>query len=167
MKLLHSTPKADGFSMPGEFEPHQGCIMIWPDRADSWQYGGYGARAAFTEVATAISRWEPVTMLVNDAQYETARTMLPDAVRVVECSTDDAWARDIAPTFVRRADGTVRGVDWQFNAWGGLVDGLYFHGKKTTMQPESAVICSRWIAMMHGISFWRAAASTAMGKAPF
>ena len=109
MKLLHSTPKADGFSMPGEFEPHQGCIMIWPDRADSWQYGGYGARAAFTEVATAISRWEPVTMLVNDAQYETARTMLPDAVRVVECSTDDAWARDIAPTFVRRADGTVRG----------------------------------------------------------
>lgn len=130
MKLLHSTPKADGFSMPGEFEPHQGCIMIWPDRADSWQYGGYGARAAFTEVATAISRWEPVTMLVNDAQYETARTMLPDAVRVVECSTDDAWARDIAPTFVRRADGTVRGVDWQFNAWGGLVDGLYFPWEK-------------------------------------
>ena len=26
-----STPSADGFRMPGEFEPHQGCIMIFPD----------------------------------------------------------------------------------------------------------------------------------------
>ena len=30
------TPKADGFYMPGEFEPHEGTLMIWPWRPGSW-----------------------------------------------------------------------------------------------------------------------------------
>ena len=43
MKILKSTPKQDGFYMPAEFEIHEGCIMIWPERADSWQYGAVAA----------------------------------------------------------------------------------------------------------------------------
>lgn len=126
MQIYHSTPAADGFSMPGEFERHQGCLMIWPMRSDSWHSGAWQARRAFCEVAAAIAESEKLTMLVDASQYETARTMLPPEVRLVEMSTDDAWARDICPTFVRHRDGTVRGIDWGFNAWGGLVDGLYF-----------------------------------------
>lgn len=41
-------------------------------------------------------------------------------------SSDDAWARDVSPEFVVNDKGDMRGVDWYFNAWGGLVDGLYF-----------------------------------------
>ena len=52
--------------------------------------------------------------------------MLPDAVRVVEMSSDDAWMRDVGPTFVVNDAGEVRGVDWVFNAWGGFSGGLYF-----------------------------------------
>ena len=44
MKILHTTPAQDGFYMPAEFAPHEGCLMIWPERADSWQYGAYAAR---------------------------------------------------------------------------------------------------------------------------
>ena len=33
MKRLTSLPAEDGFYMPGEFEPHDGCIMIWPKKA--------------------------------------------------------------------------------------------------------------------------------------
>ena len=32
----------------------------------------------------------------------------------------------MGPTFVVNNEGLVRGVDWEFNAWGGLKDGLYF-----------------------------------------
>jgi agmatine deiminase len=39
---------------------------------------------------------------------------------------DDAWMRDVGPTCVVNGRGTVRGVDWHFNAWGGLDGGLYF-----------------------------------------
>ena len=37
----------DGFFMPGEFEPHRGCILIWPFRPGSWNYGAEPAREAF------------------------------------------------------------------------------------------------------------------------
>ncbi len=121
-----STPSADGFRMPAEFEPHQGCILIFPERADSWQYGGYAARRAFAEVAEAIARSEQVTVCASGAQYDNARALLPAHIRVVEMSSNDAWARDYAPTFVKNALGEVRGIDWGFNAWGGLCDGLYF-----------------------------------------
>jgi agmatine deiminase len=47
-------------------------------------------------------------------------------MRVVELSSNDAWMRDVGPTFVVDDRGGVRGVDWQFNAWGGLDGGLYF-----------------------------------------
>ena len=122
---LESTPRADGFRMPGEFEPHAGCWMIWPERPDNWRHGAGPAQAAFAAVAEAIAAAEPVTVGVSDAQFERARAALSPAVRVVELSTDDAWMRDVGPTFVVGGGGERRGVDWRFNAWGGRDGGLY------------------------------------------
>ena len=126
LKRLDSTPKADGFRMPGEFESHRGCYMIWPERPDNWRLGGKPAQKVFTEVASVIGKYEQMTMIVSASQYANARGMLPDYVRVVEMSNDDSWVRDCGATFVVNNKGKLRGVDWTFNAWGGLVDGLYF-----------------------------------------
>jgi agmatine deiminase len=123
---LHSTPAADGYRMPGEFEPHDGCWIAWPERPDNWRLGAKPAQQAYAAVAEAIAVSEPVTMAVSDGQFEHCRTVLSDAIRVVEVSTDDAWIRDIGPTFVIDGDGGRRGIDWRFNAWGGLDGGLYF-----------------------------------------
>ncbi len=111
--------------MPAEWEPHAGCWMVWPERPDNWREEAAPAQAAFVAVASAIAASEPVTMAVSDGQFERARAALPDAVRVVEVSSDDAWMRDIGPTFVVDGAGARRGVDWRFNAWGGLAGGLY------------------------------------------
>ncbi|HSC22003.1 MAG TPA: agmatine deiminase [Solirubrobacterales bacterium] len=121
-----TTPAADGFRMPGEFEPHAGCWMAWPERPDNWRLGAKPAQEAYAAVAAAIAESEPVTMAVSDAQFENARSLLPPQVRVVEVSTDDAWIRDHGPTFVVDGKGGRRGVDWRFNAWGGTEGGLYF-----------------------------------------
>ena len=125
-RIYNSTPKQDGFRMPGEFEPHDHVFMIWPERCDNWRQGAKPAQRAYTEVAKAIAKHTPVTMLVNNTQYANARARLPENIRVVELSSDDAWVRDCGPTFVINDKGDIRGVDWIFNAWGGLVDGLYF-----------------------------------------
>jgi agmatine deiminase len=122
---LRSTPAADGFRMPAEWEPHSGCWMIWPERPDNWREGAADAQLAFAAVAGAIAASEPVTMAVSDAQFEAARAALPDSVRLVEVSSDDAWMRDVGPTFVLGPGGERRGVDWIFNAWGGHDGGLY------------------------------------------
>ena len=126
MKIEGTLPKADGYRMPGEFEEHEGCYIIWPERTDNWRLGAKPAQACFTEVATAISAFEPVTVLVSAQQYENARSMLPEQIRTVEMSSNDSWIRDFGPTYVINEEGKLRGIDWRFNAWGGLFDGLYF-----------------------------------------
>jgi agmatine deiminase len=125
-RLLDTTPRGDGFWMPGEFEPHDGCWIAWPERTDNWRSGARPAQEAFAEVAAAIAGGEQVTVAASGRQWQHARQLLPPGVRVVEMSTDDAWMRDIGPTFVVDDHGRRRGVDWHFNAWGGLEGGLYF-----------------------------------------
>ena len=125
-RTLSSTPRADGFFMPAEFAPHAGTWMLWPQRPDNWRLGAKPAQKAFAAVARAIAQFEPVTVGVNHSQYHNARQMLPPEVRVVEISNNDSWMRDCGPTFVINGQGAVRGIDWKFNAWGGLYNGLYF-----------------------------------------
>ena len=125
-RTLASDPRRDGYRMPGEFERHSGCWMLWPERPDNWRLGAKPAQAAFAAVATAIAASEPVTVGASAAQFANARRLLPARVRVVELSSNDAWMRDVGPTFVVDARGGVRGVDWRFNAWGGLRGGIYF-----------------------------------------
>ena len=98
-KRLDTTPKKDGFRMPGEFEQHEGCWMIWPERTDNWRFGAKLAQRSFAEIASAISEFEPVTMGVSKEQFSNARQMLPDYIRVVEMTNNDSWMRDVGPTF--------------------------------------------------------------------
>ncbi len=125
-KIFETTPAADGFFMPGEHAPQAEVWMAWPERPDNWRNGAKPAQACFAQVAEAIAEVTPVTMAVSAAQYANARARLPDPIRVVEMSTDDSWMRDTGPTWVVDGKGARRGVQWEFNAWGGLVDGLYF-----------------------------------------
>ena len=121
-----TTPRDLGFAMPAEWAAHGGCWMIWPERTDNWRLGAKPAQGAFVAVARAIARFEPVTMMVSARQFAQARTVLPAAVRVVEVSTNDAWCRDVGASFLVDAAGRLGGVDWPFNAWGGLTRGMYF-----------------------------------------
>jgi agmatine deiminase len=119
-RTLTSTPARDGFWMPAEFEAHEGCWMLWPERPDNWRQRARPAQQAFTALAAAIARFEAVSVGASAQQYARARAALPAAVRVVELSSDDAWMRDVGPSFLVNAAGALRGVHWRFNAWGGL-----------------------------------------------
>jgi agmatine deiminase len=135
--------------MPGEFEPHDGTWMLWPQRPDNWRLGAKPAQHAWVEVARAIVQFEPVTVGVSHEQFENARSLLPHEVRVVELSSNDAWVRDCGPTFVIGDGPKVRLVDWRFNAWGGLRDGLYFPWDKDDLVPLK-------IAELEGVDVYRA-----------
>ena len=124
MKIENRTPHQDGFYMPGEFEPQDGVILIWPKRPGSWPYEAKEAGKVFAEIANKLAETEKVYMLTEPETEAAARELLCENVEILTIPTDDAWARDVGPTFV--TDGKeVRGVNWSFNAWGGTYDGLY------------------------------------------
>lgn len=183
--IKETNPAQDGFYMPGEFERHQGCIMIWPERPGSWRNGAREAEAAFSAVICAIAESETVYVAAGKKGIGHAKAFAQSLkeeenlypVIVFEMETDDSWARDVAPTFLVKnvnknsialtadnqmsvqadcvknkkvyiqdlCSGTnigcekdstgmeihtgknlcIRGVNWNFNAWGGTVDGLY------------------------------------------
>jgi agmatine deiminase len=76
------------------------------------------AFAAWSAVANAIVRFEPVKMLIEPQDIETAKKFLDERVELVEASFDDGWLRDTGPSFVKNEAGEVAGVNWIFNGWG-------------------------------------------------
>lgn len=137
--------KLQDFYMPAEFAPHDGCIMIWPTRPGSWPYGGKAAQRAFCEVIAEIAESERVYLLVDNIHIAQAKetisksiaTPARENVTFIKMESDDAWARDVCPTFVLNREDRRIGIDWEFNAWGGSVDGLYPHWEKDDAVAES------------------------------
>ena len=130
MRTLKTTPKEDGFWVPGKFAERKQDWFIWPERPDTWRMGGKIAQQVLVDVVKEMVRFEKVTVIVSADQYENARARLPEECRVIEMTTDDSWAQDKGPFFLVNGKGECRGVTWGFNAYGGLDEGLYFPWKR-------------------------------------
>lgn len=107
--------------MPSETSPQDRVWMAFPPEGYSLGETAEDAdeaRSTWAAVAHAIAEFEPVTMVVDPADETVARSYLSDQIEIVTEALDDAWMRDIGPTFVHDEDGRVAGVDWIFNGWG-------------------------------------------------
>lgn len=122
--MLRSLPAEDGFHMPAEFAPQDGVLLVWPVRPGSWGIDPSAAQRAFCEIMREAAKSERVYLLADAAHIDEARAQAGAFATILEIKTDDAWARDIGPTFVTNGS-EVRGINWRFNAWGGDADGLY------------------------------------------
>lgn len=114
-----TTPAADGFRMPAEWEPHAGCLMSWPTRVELWGERFGEAKSDYAEVARTIADFEPLTMVCRPGAEQEVRDHCGAGVEVLAAPIDDSWIRDNGPTFVRDARGQLAAVSFEFNAWGG------------------------------------------------
>ena len=107
--------------MPPEWTEHSRTWMAWPTvgyTLGDTEEECNSARKAWANVANAIISFEPVSMIVNPGDETMARQFLDDRVELVTADLNDAWMRDIGPTFVRDDKGNLAGVNWIFNGWG-------------------------------------------------
>ena len=105
--------------MPGEWKEHECCWMAWPPEQRRNIYPNLDAmRSQYANVASAIAEFEPVMLLATTETVGDATRQCSTNVEVIEQVLDDAWLRDIGPTFVLNESGQLGGVDWQFNCWG-------------------------------------------------
>ena len=110
------------WTMPAEWQPHLRTWMAWPPTGPLTQdldaAGVHEVRSAWAAVANAVLEFEPVTMVIEADDVDAARVLLADGVELVVAPLNDAWMRDMGPTFVHATDGRVAAVDWVFNGWG-------------------------------------------------
>ena len=104
--------------MPAEWEPHAGCLMAWPSRAELWGDRLADATRDYAAVADAIAAFEPVLMVYSPGHAGEVADRCGDGVTPIEIPIDDSWARDSGPAFARNAAGEVAVVGFGFNAWG-------------------------------------------------
>lgn len=107
--------------MPAETAPQERIWMAFPT-------GGYtlgesaeeahAARSVWAAVANAVVDFEPVTVMVSPDDVDTAGRYLRPGVEVLTAELNDAWMRDIGPSFVLDGNGNLGAVDWVFNGWG-------------------------------------------------
>lgn len=142
--------------MPAEWFVHKRTWMAWPHWQGNWRAGAVPAQRAFLSVALAIAEFEPVAMCVPPLFMDKAKLALSEladsrgeavkawAARIdlLPIDTDDAWMRDSGPSFV--FDPTIGnglekmyGMDWIFNAWGGL-----YKPDKDLLVPEQVLVHS-------------------------
>ena len=116
-----------GMRMPAETDRHERTLMAWPTakRTEFWDGHVPEARRAWADVARAIAAHEPVTMVADVGEGDTAVALLGDVpgVEVIELPIDDSWIRDSGPIVVNdpAAPGRRRAIQFGFNAWGELV----------------------------------------------
>lgn len=106
--------------MPAEWQPQQGTWLSWPHNRETWPHNLEAAQQEFADLVDSIIDHQPAFILCG-GQERQARNGLPQHINVelVPIPTDDAWARDYAPTFVVDENrGELVAIDWHYNAWG-------------------------------------------------
>jgi len=116
MNSYQSDAASAGFYMPAEWQPHERCWMAWPCRSG---FDSPATRENYAQVARAIARFEPVTMVVRPQDRVAAQLALGAQVECLELPIDDGWFRDNGPNFLINDAGDLAGACFDFNAWGG------------------------------------------------
>lgn len=122
---------------PAEWERQSATWIAWPHNLETWPGRFEQIPQAFVKFILTLSQFQPVQVLSGPASARpTAEAFLsPEGlaqrlphsqpaplhpIRIHQVPTNDCWIRDYGPTFVRRRDdGSLVGIDWKYNAWGG------------------------------------------------
>jgi agmatine deiminase len=115
---MDATPRESGFRMPARFAKHARTLITWPPYQEGLQTDIAGFRNEIRKLAEAISRFEPVTLLVDPKDKFDASAQCGAVAEIFEVPVDACWIRDNGPIFVRDGRGQVAGVHFAFNGWG-------------------------------------------------
>ena len=118
------TPRALGFRLPAEWEPHEATWIAWPHNRSDWPGRFAPIPWVYAEIVRQLSRVERVRILVqNEALRRQACRILRqtgavmEAIEFFECPTDRVWVRDYGPLFLKNRRGELALAAWRFNAW--------------------------------------------------
>ncbi|MBS0227761.1 MAG: agmatine deiminase family protein [Proteobacteria bacterium] len=113
---------------PAEWEPQSAVLIAWPHDGTDWAARLAEVETTYVALVAAITRFQPVVIVVADATLQAhATARLDDAgvdvarVRFVIAPYDDTWLRDSGPVTLVSTTGhpAFTLLDFRFTGWGG------------------------------------------------
>lgn len=106
--------------LPAEWTQQSGVQLTWPHAGTDWDYVLDEVRHCFLQIAEQIAARE--LLLVVTPEPEQVKRQLEhrvnmDNVRLVECASNDTWARDHGAITLNGVQGNQL-LDFTFNGWG-------------------------------------------------
>lgn len=108
--------------MPAEWQPQAAMWFSWPHNEETWPQNLLQAQAEFIALVKTVARVQPVKILCDGSAFQQATKGLNEVegIELICIPTNDAWARDYGPTFVKnRSTHQLVAINWHYNAWGG------------------------------------------------
>ena len=117
--------------LPAEWEPQAAVLIAWPHADTDWAERLAEVETTYVALAAAITRFQPLIIVVADAGLQThVETLLRGAevelarIRFVQLPYDDTWLRDSGPITLKAGDSTdsqryFQLTDFRFTGWGG------------------------------------------------
>jgi len=114
------------FRMPAEWTSHNGTELHWPHNTDTWPGERLArVRAVYLNIIKALNGFDQVHLFVNNEknQYQVKELLKLNGISEGGVTfhlkkTNDTWARDCGPIFVRNDKGQFAITNWEYNAWG-------------------------------------------------
>jgi len=110
------------YRLPAEWETQSAIWLSWPHNEETWPQNLALAQSEFVALVCSIAESQAANVMVPPRFADDANSHLNgiENVSLIEIDTNDAWARDYAPTFVKDIEsGQLVAIDWYYNAWGG------------------------------------------------
>ncbi|MGO3146249.1 MAG: agmatine deiminase family protein [Leucobacter sp.] len=108
--------------MPIEGHPQERIWLAWPSSGYTLGESEVEieeARTTWAAVANAASEFQHVSVVVNPGDDQVAARYLSQHITRISAPLNDAWMRDIGPSFVLGDNGELGAVNFVFNGWGG------------------------------------------------
>jgi agmatine/peptidylarginine deiminase len=103
---------------PAEWAPQSAILLVWPHEQTDWAYMLNEVQECYRNIIRTITRFENVILLVpNELEKEKLASEMPKGVRLITIKTNDTWARDFGPIFIKNK-GNFVALDFKFNGWG-------------------------------------------------
>ncbi len=105
--------------MPDEGDKHLASWMSFNVSSEIWGSSMVPhVQDALAKIANTIILFEPVKVIVNQANLAVAKTKLDTRIELITAPADDLWIRDSGCITVRNKASQRQAVDFNFNGWG-------------------------------------------------
>ena len=117
--------------LPAEWEPQAAVLIAWPHADTDWAERLSEVETTYVALAAAITRFQPLIIVVADSELGqhvqsllAAAGVVPSQLRLVELPYDDTWLRDSGPITLKAdaqaaAPAHFQLTDFRFTGWGG------------------------------------------------